>query len=51
MDSKVPVDTFEKVLELATEGAKAVATYMREVSLLADDENKSVTSLTFPYTN
>lgn len=33
MDSKVPVDTFEKVLELATEGAKAVATYIREILL------------------
>ena len=32
MDSKVPIETFEKVLELATEGAKAVATFMREVS-------------------
>ncbi|KAG0576565.1 hypothetical protein M758_5G084100 [Ceratodon purpureus] len=30
MDSKVPIETFEKVLELATEGAKAVATFMRE---------------------
>lgn len=34
MDSKVPIETFEKVLELATEGAKAVATFMREVSFL-----------------
>jgi hypothetical protein len=32
MDSKVPIETFEKVLELATEGAKAIATFMREVS-------------------
>jgi hypothetical protein len=32
MNSKVPIETFEKVLELATEGAKAIATFMREVS-------------------
>jgi hypothetical protein len=32
MDSKVPIETFEKVLELATEGAKAISTFMREVS-------------------
>lgn len=31
MDSKVSIETFEKVLELATEGAKAVATFTREV--------------------
>ncbi|KAJ7533226.1 hypothetical protein O6H91_13G038500 [Diphasiastrum complanatum] len=30
MDSKLPIDLFEKVLELATEGAKATAEYMRE---------------------
>jgi hypothetical protein len=32
MDSKVPIETFEKVLELATKGVKAIATFMREVS-------------------
>jgi hypothetical protein len=32
MDSKVPIETFEKVLELAIEGAKAIATFMLEVS-------------------
>jgi exosome complex component RRP41 len=31
MDAKLPMDTFETVMELATEGCKAIATYIREV--------------------
>jgi exosome complex component RRP41 len=31
MDSKLPIDIFENVMQLATEGCKAVATYIREV--------------------
>ncbi|KAM0886122.1 hypothetical protein ACQ4PT_029893 [Festuca glaucescens] len=33
MDAKLPMDTFETVMELATEGCKAIATYIREVLL------------------
>jgi hypothetical protein len=32
MDAKLPMDTFETVMELATEGCKAIATYIREVN-------------------
>jgi exosome complex component RRP41 len=32
MDAKLPMDTFETVMELATEGCKAIATYIREVT-------------------
>lgn len=31
MDAKLPIDIFEKVLQLATEGSRAVAQYIREV--------------------
>ena len=31
MDAKLPMDTFETVMDLATEGCKAIATYIREV--------------------
>lgn len=31
MDSKLPIDIFENVMQLAVEGCKAVATYIREV--------------------
>lgn len=34
MDAKVPLDVFEKVMNLASEGAKAVTQFLREVSLL-----------------
>uniref|UniRef100_A0A803M4Y1 Uncharacterized protein n=1 Tax=Chenopodium quinoa TaxID=63459 RepID=A0A803M4Y1_CHEQI len=34
MDSKLPLDTFETVMQLATEGCKAVANYIREVRTL-----------------
>ncbi|KAJ0100879.1 hypothetical protein Patl1_06580 [Pistacia atlantica] len=33
MDAKLPTDTFEDVMQLATEGCKAVANYIREVLL------------------
>ncbi|XP_021748481.1 exosome complex component RRP41 homolog [Chenopodium quinoa] len=33
MDSKLPLDTFETVMQLATEGCKAVANYIREILL------------------
>ncbi|OWM70487.1 exosome complex component RRP41 homolog [Punica granatum] len=33
MDSKLPIDTFDNVMQLAIEGCKAVATYIREVLL------------------
>ncbi|KAL6618804.1 hypothetical protein ACP70R_033943 [Stipagrostis hirtigluma subsp. patula] len=33
MDAKLPMDTFENVMELAIEGCKAIATYIREVLL------------------
>ena len=33
MDAKLPMDTFETVMDLATEGCKAIATYIREVLL------------------
>jgi exosome complex component RRP41 len=29
MDAKLPVDTLETVMDLATEGCKAIATYIR----------------------
>lgn len=32
MDAKLPLDIFENVMQLATEGCKAVANYIREVS-------------------
>lgn len=32
MDAKLPIDTFERVLELATEGCRAIAVFMREVN-------------------
>uniref|UniRef100_A0A7N0RCP5 Exosome complex component RRP41 homolog n=1 Tax=Kalanchoe fedtschenkoi TaxID=63787 RepID=A0A7N0RCP5_KALFE len=31
MDAKLPIDTFENVMQLATEGCKAIANYIREV--------------------
>lgn len=31
MDSKLPLDTFESVMQLAIEGCKAIANYVREV--------------------
>ncbi|KAK4483511.1 hypothetical protein RD792_010708 [Penstemon davidsonii] len=33
MDAKLAMDTFENVMQLATEGCKAVATYIREILL------------------
>ncbi|XP_073277304.1 exosome complex component RRP41 homolog [Primulina huaijiensis] len=33
MDSKLPIDTFDNVMQLAIEGCKAVASYIREVLL------------------
>ena len=33
MDAKLPMDTFENVMELAIEGCKAIATYIREVHI------------------
>ncbi|GLT46616.1 hypothetical protein SLA2020_203600 [Shorea laevis] len=33
MDAKLPVDIFEDVMQLATEGCKAIANYIREVLL------------------
>ncbi|CAO2835528.1 unnamed protein product [Amaranthus hypochondriacus] len=33
MDSKLPLDTFESVMQLAIEGCKAIANYVREVLL------------------
>ena len=38
MDAKLPMDTFETVMDLATEGCKAIATYIREV------KNRSLSS-------
>jgi exosome complex component RRP41 len=32
MDAKLPIDTFENVMQLAVEGCKAIANYIREVS-------------------
>ena len=32
MDSKLPIDIFENVMQLAIEGCKAIANYIREVS-------------------
>jgi exosome complex component RRP41 len=32
MDAKLPMDTFENVMELAIEGCKAIANYIREVN-------------------
>ena len=39
MDSKLPLDTFESVMQLAIEGCKAIANYVREVrtSILSTD--------------
>lgn len=34
MDAKLPLDIFENVMGLATEGCKAVANYIREVRTL-----------------
>lgn len=34
MDAKLPMDIFENVMQLATEGCKAVANYIREVRSL-----------------
>jgi hypothetical protein len=31
MDSKLPIDILENVMQLATEGCKAIANYIREV--------------------
>lgn len=31
MDAKLPIDIFENVMQLAVEGCKAVANYIREV--------------------
>lgn len=31
MDAKLPIDVFEDVMELAIEGCKAIATYIRKV--------------------
>lgn len=31
MDAKLPMDIFENVMQLAVEGCKAVANYIREV--------------------
>jgi exosome complex component RRP41 len=33
MDNKLPVDTFTGVMQLALDGCKAVATFMREALL------------------
>lgn len=33
MDAKLPIDIFENVMQLAVEGCKAVANYIREVLL------------------
>ena len=33
MDSKLPLDIFENVMQLATEGCKAIAKELREVSI------------------
>nr|TKS14455.1 exosome complex component RRP41 isoform X1 [Populus alba] len=33
MDAKLPIDTFENVMQLAVEGCKAIANYIREVLL------------------
>ena len=33
MDAKLPMDTFENVMELAIEGCKAIATHIREVHI------------------
>jgi exosome complex component RRP41 len=32
MDAKLPMDTFETVMDLAIEGCKAIANYIREVN-------------------
>lgn len=31
MDAKLPIDIFENVMQLAIEGCKAIANYIREV--------------------
>uniref|UniRef100_A0A2P2L8M1 Exosome complex component RRP41-like n=1 Tax=Rhizophora mucronata TaxID=61149 RepID=A0A2P2L8M1_RHIMU len=31
MDAKLPIDTLENVMQLAVEGCKAIANYIREV--------------------
>nr|BAD22331.1 putative exosome component 4 [Oryza sativa Japonica Group]BAD22495.1 putative exosome component 4 [Oryza sativa Japonica Group] len=36
MDAKLPMDTFETVMDLAIEGCKAIANYIRELSLSND---------------
>ncbi|TQD74507.1 hypothetical protein C1H46_039962 [Malus baccata] len=41
MDAKLPLDIFENVMQLAIEGCKAVATYIREV-LLENTSNWSI---------
>lgn len=33
MDAKLPMDIFENVMQLATEGCKAVAQYIQEVRI------------------
>lgn len=33
MDSKLPIDILENVMQLATEGCKAIANYIREVRI------------------
>lgn len=43
MDSKLPIDIFENVMQLAIEGCKAVATYIREACL-------SIAETLFPLT-
>ncbi|EXC22513.1 Exosome complex component [Morus notabilis] len=39
MDAKLPLDIFENVMQLATEGCKAIATELREVSNLMKEIN------------
>lgn len=39
MDSKLQVDVFENVMQLAVEGCKAVATYIREVCIFLDSSS------------
>lgn len=37
MDAKLPLDIFENVMQLGTEGCKAIANYIREVMTFYSD--------------
>ncbi|KAJ6972452.1 hypothetical protein NC653_032897 [Populus alba x Populus x berolinensis] len=44
MDAKLPIDTFENVMQLAVEGCKAIANYIREVSFAREYQTAGVST-------